>query len=89
MCVQTRLHNRRDNHATAAGRRCLRAMLSEIGVGLTGFGLLFLVLGMLFFFDKALLAMGNVRFHVHHVYALLTSAVRPAAQRMCARSLKS
>lgn len=32
----------------------------EIGVGLTGFGVLFTVLGVMFFFDKGLLAMGNV-----------------------------
>lgn len=32
----------------------------EIGVGLTAFGLLFTVLGVLFFFDRGLLAMGNV-----------------------------
>ena len=34
---------------------------TEIGVGLTGFGVLFTVLGVMFFFDKGLLAMGNVR----------------------------
>lgn len=37
---------------------CLPA---EIGVGLTGLGFLFLMLGVLFFFDRGLLAMGNVR----------------------------
>lgn len=34
---------------------------AEIGVGLTGFGFLFTFLGVVFFFDKGLLAMGNVR----------------------------
>lgn len=34
---------------------------AEIGVGLTGLGFLFLILGVLFFFDRGLLAMGNVR----------------------------
>lgn len=33
----------------------------EIGVGLAGFGIAFLFLGVLFLFDKGLLAIGNVR----------------------------
>ena len=33
---------------------------AEIGVALTGLGFLFIFLGMLFFFDRGLLAMGNV-----------------------------
>jgi hypothetical protein len=41
-------------------RRRRRAAV-EIGVALTGLGFLFLFLGVLFFFDRALLAMGNVR----------------------------
>jgi len=35
--------------------------LSEIGVGLAGFGISFLLLGVLLLFDKGLLAIGNVR----------------------------
>ena len=35
-------------------------LLSEIGVGLAGFGVAFLFLGMLLLFDKGLLAVGNV-----------------------------
>lgn len=36
----------------------------EIGVGLVGFGIVFLFLGVLFFFDKGLLVIGNVRWYV-------------------------
>ena len=35
---------------------------AEIGLGLTGFGIFFSFLGIIFFFDKGLLAMGNVSF---------------------------
>ncbi|KAL1500526.1 hypothetical protein AB1Y20_013182 [Prymnesium parvum] len=34
----------------------------KIGIGLTGAGLLFMLLGVLMFFDKGLLAMGNILF---------------------------
>ncbi|CAN1253341.1 Vesicle transport protein GOT1 [Linum perenne] len=35
---------------------------TEIGMGLTGFGIFFTFLGIVFFFDKGLLAMGNILF---------------------------
>lgn len=38
--------------------------LRKIGIGLTAFGLTFSVLGVAFFFDKQLLAMGNALFLV-------------------------
>lgn len=34
----------------------------KIGVGLAGFGIAFLFLGIIFFFDKGLLAIGNILF---------------------------
>ncbi len=39
----------------------LQLCCAEIGIGLTGLGFLFLFLGVLFFFDKGLIALGNVR----------------------------
>ncbi|XP_064601729.1 vesicle transport protein GOT1B-like [Liolophura sinensis] len=34
----------------------------KIGVGLAGFGVSFLIMGIIFFFDKGLLAIGNILF---------------------------
>lgn len=34
--------------------------LAEIGIGVTGFGMFFLFFGVILFFDKGLLAIGNV-----------------------------
>ena len=36
-------------------------LCAEIGIGLSAFGVLFTFLGLLFFFDRGLLALGNVR----------------------------
>ncbi|KAK8355133.1 hypothetical protein V6Z12_A05G267000 [Gossypium hirsutum] len=36
--------------------------LKKIGLGLTGFGIFFSFLGIIFFFDKGFLAMGNILF---------------------------
>lgn len=47
-------------HAHAQTRRFLHGRL-EIGVALTSFGGLFMLLGIILFFDGALLALGNVR----------------------------
>ena len=38
----------------------LKISVIEIGVGLAGFGVAFLILGILMLFDKGLLAIGNV-----------------------------
>ncbi|TVU30683.1 hypothetical protein EJB05_22317 [Eragrostis curvula] len=36
--------------------------MKKIGIGLTGFGVFFSFLGIIFFFDKGLIAMGNILF---------------------------
>lgn len=46
-------------------------LLSEIGVGLAGFGVAFLFLGVLLIFDRGLLAIGNVS-NVGEIFQLLS-----------------
>ena len=40
---------------------------TEIGVGLAGFGMMFLFLGVLLLFDKGLLAIGNVMYFKNNI----------------------
>jgi len=49
----------------------------KIGIGLTGFGVLFFFLGVIFFFDKGLLAMGNILFLAG---VMLTIGMKSTAQ---------
>ncbi|KAH9971115.1 hypothetical protein BGW80DRAFT_1324003 [Lactifluus volemus] len=45
--------------------------MQKIGVGLTSFGALFMLLGVMLFFDGAILALGNMRnssLHFHAIY---------------------
>jgi len=44
--------------------------LTEIGVGLAGFGISFLFLGIILFFDRGLLAIGNVSSYLLNLYGL-------------------
>ncbi|XP_057835814.1 vesicle transport protein GOT1 [Cryptomeria japonica] len=55
----------------------------KIGMGLTGFGVLFFFLGIIFFFDKGLLAMGNILFLAG---VMLTIGVKSTVQFFMKRS---
>ncbi|KAF5952718.1 hypothetical protein HYC85_010662 [Camellia sinensis] len=44
------------------GNYILKTHETEIGLGLTGFGIIFTFVGILLFFDKGFLAMGNILF---------------------------
>ncbi len=54
-----------------------RCASAEIGIGLTGFGFVLTFLGVLFFFDKGLLAMGNVCDHMHSTTACFQPCAVP------------
>jgi hypothetical protein len=58
---------------------------AEIGLGLTGFGIFFTILGMLMLFDKGLIAMGNVRVWVAHMVhdSVCSVAHLRVAVRLC------
>ncbi|KAL6513742.1 Golgi Transport [Orobanche hederae] len=55
----------------------------KIGLGLTGFGVFFSILGIIFFFDKGLLAMGNILFFSG---VSLTIGLKSSAQFFMKRS---
>ncbi|CAN8269830.1 unnamed protein product [Cochlearia groenlandica] len=57
--------------------------LKKIGLGLTGFGVLFTIMGVMFVFDKGLIAMGNILF-IGGV--TLTIGISPAIQFFTKRS---
>ena len=50
------------NRLTKCIRWCRASVSIEIGIGLTSFGCGFTALGVVFFFDRGLLAMGNLMF---------------------------
>ncbi|KAL6500039.1 Golgi Transport [Orobanche gracilis] len=55
----------------------------KIGLGLTGFGVFFSIFGIIFFFDKGLLAMGNILFFSG---VSLTIGLKSSAQFFMKRS---
>jgi hypothetical protein len=52
--------------------------LAEIGIGLIGVGLMFILLGVMLFLDSALIAMGNVR--LQHLPAICSSVCEDKSQ---------
>lgn len=46
--------------AFASTERAVVLIFAEIGVGLTALGIFLLIIGVIFLFDRGLLAMGNV-----------------------------
>ena len=58
----------------------------EIGVALTSFGGLFMVLGVILFFDGSLLALGNVRAGSSELDDIVAHSIQLGCRRLCRSS---
>ncbi|RXI00747.1 hypothetical protein DVH24_000981 [Malus domestica] len=65
ICDSVRITHQEETHRREFTAKMVSFEMNDrkkIGLGLTGFGIFFTCLGMAFFFDKGLLAMGNILF---------------------------